>query len=224
MPNPEETAPAPVPRERSVALEKEFGERSRFAWTEITAGWTRAITQQALIGFNSPAHDALVIRMLIADMAESVRQAEQARPQLDAEPIGKPFSEEEDAGLTAVSHVGPNIKKFVRSNRFEKPLAEAATEPWSHAPQGERDETHKRAPFPQIERERDLPLEKRWISLVMDEDRSFPRGQEERFAGVGQEAAPARSAQIVGEERRRHRTKKLFRNSDHAQRFVAELR
>src|SRR5881227_70377 len=94
----------------------------------------------------------------------------------------------------------------MRSDWFEKPLADASTKTRSHAPECESDQAHKRAPFPQIERERNLALEKSWISLVVEEDRSLPRGQEKRFASVGPEAAPAGFAQIAGEDRRRHRT------------------
>ena len=38
MPDPEETASAPVERERGVALEEKLGERSRLARMEIFAG------------------------------------------------------------------------------------------------------------------------------------------------------------------------------------------
>ena len=75
MPDPEETA-APVECERGVALEQKFGQRSRFARMGIFAGWTRAVTQQAVISFHRSTHDALAIRVVIGDAAKSVRERE----------------------------------------------------------------------------------------------------------------------------------------------------
>ena len=180
--------------------------------------------QRAVVGLYGSTHDALGICVFVGDAAESVRQPERARPQSHAEPIGKPFGQEEDAGLAVVPNIGAKVEKLVRSDRLEKPLAEVATEARPHSPEREGDDADKGASFPQIERERNLPLQERWISLVMDEDRSLPRGQEKRFARVGQQAALACFAQIAGEDRRRHHTEKLFGNSYHAERFVAELR
>ena len=76
MPDPEEAPSAPVQGERGVALEEKFGERSGFARMEIFAGWTRAITQQIVVGLHSPSHDAVAIRVIVGDAAKSVRQPE----------------------------------------------------------------------------------------------------------------------------------------------------
>ena len=96
--------------------------------------------------------------MIVGDAAEAVGQPERARPQPDAERIRKPFRQKEDAGLAIVPDVSAHIKKLVRSNRLEEPFAKAAAETRSHPPQVERDNADKGAPFPQIERERDLPF------------------------------------------------------------------
>jgi hypothetical protein len=76
MPDPEEATPAPVECERGVALEEKFVKRSRFAPMEIFAGWTRAITQQAVISFHRSVQDALPIRVIIGNAAKSVWQPE----------------------------------------------------------------------------------------------------------------------------------------------------
>src|SRR5205814_8480504 len=55
-------------------------------------------------------------------------------------------------------------------------------------------------------------------------DRSLPGGQQDLFADVAKQATTARSAQIAGEDRQRHWTKKLFGNPHHPELFVAELR
>ena len=75
VPDPEKTT-APVECERGVALEEKFGERSGFARMEIFAGWTRAVTQQAVISFHRSTHGVLAIRMIIEDATKSVRQPE----------------------------------------------------------------------------------------------------------------------------------------------------
>jgi hypothetical protein len=144
MPDPEETA-VPVERERRVALEEKFGERSCFTGMELLAAWMRAIAQQAAIGRYGSTQAALAICVIIRDAAEAVGQAEGARPQPDAEPIGKPFGEKENAGLAVVAHISPNVEKLVRSNRLEEPFAEPATETRSHAPEREGNEADKRA-------------------------------------------------------------------------------
>src|SRR5205085_3771766 len=112
----------------------------------------------------------------------------------------------------------------MRSYRLEEPFAETATEPRAHPPQVERDDADKGASIAEIKREWNLALEQGWIGLVVDEDGSLPCGEQKRFTDVAEQAAPARSAQIAGEDRCRHRTKKLFGNPHHAERFVAELR
>ena len=75
MPDTKETAPV-VQRECGVAFEEKFGQRPRFARMEIFAESTRAITQQIVVGLHGPSHDAVAIRVIVRNAAETVRQPE----------------------------------------------------------------------------------------------------------------------------------------------------
>ena len=59
----------------------------------------------------------------VAEVAEAIRQTEGAWPQSNAERIRKPFREKKDPGFAGMPDIGAHIQKFVRSNRFEEPLA-----------------------------------------------------------------------------------------------------
>ena len=55
----------------------------------------------------------------VSKVSEPVGQAECSRTQADAQRIGKPFSEKENARLTAMPNIGAHVEKFMRCDRLE---------------------------------------------------------------------------------------------------------
>ena len=159
VPHSEKTAAPSLAGKGRVTFEQELGQRISFAWMKAEVEIARDIRSRPSFAVTAPSISPLSWRVGVSEVAEPVRQTEGPRPQADAQRIGKPFRQEENARLAGMPDVGANVEEFVRGDRLEEPFAKPSADPRPHSQQGERDDADKRAPVMEVELEGNLPLQ-----------------------------------------------------------------
>ena len=209
--------------EGGVTLEQEFSLRSGIARFK-GRGWNRpAIGEPAFPGRHRSANLVCTILVFVIELTEAVRQTECAGPKRNAQPIGKPFGEEEDARFAVMAHVSAEIQKTVRSDRLEEPFPDSAADSRTHSEQGKGNDADKRTSVAEIELERNLSLQECWVGFVVNEDGPVPGGEKQRFARLCQQPALACFVWLDGGGRYRHLAK-LLGHAHHSKRPVPQLR